>query len=207
MADPVVIPALSLIQVVYCYNVDNQACFNTWLYELQSAVSDWYGGAGEMFLEGWQDLMLDELRACQSTDVNCQFISIQPVYTARYRAIVIDLTTNHGTQSSVNLPSVATINISRFANEAKRYGMGRIFLGGCGTAMVTGSVVNATGFPLLNAAAAKFTEPVSIPIGPTNMNPVLCNYHETPANRWPVAATKVQNVIRVQRRREVGRGI
>lgn len=207
MADPVLIPANSLIQVVYCYNVDNQACFNTWLYELQQAVPDWYGGTGELLLENWQDVFLDNLKACQSTNVTLQFMSIQPVYQARYRAITIDLTTQHGSQSSVNLPSVATVNVSRFANEARRFGMGRIFLGGCGTAMVTGSVVNATGYAALNPLAANMSEVISASTGPVYMNPVLCNYRKTPANRWPVTSAKVQNVIRVQRRREVGRGI
>lgn len=207
MADPVLIPALSLIQCTYCYNVDNQACFNTWLYELQQAVPDWYSGAGESLLEGWQDANLDRILACQSTNVNCQYVSIQPVYQARYRAITIDLTTTHGDQSAVNLPSVATINISRFANEAKRFGMGRIFLGGCGTNMVTGSVVNATGYAVLNPVAERMYLPITSSIGPVTMNPVLCNYRKTPANRWPITSAKVQNVIRVQRRREVGHGI
>lgn len=207
MADPVLIPNHSLIQVVYCYNVDNQACFNTWLYELQSAVPDWYGGTGELLLEAWRDDLLDAILACQSTNVTCQFVAIQPVYPARYRAIRIDLTTTHGDQSAVNLPSVATINISRFANEARRFGMGRIYLGGCGVNMVTGSVVNATGYAVLNPVAAKMADEIIAAVGPVTMKPVLCNYRTTPANRWPVTSGKVQNVIRVQRRREVGRGI
>ena len=108
-----------------------------------------------------------------------------------------------------NLPSVATVSISRFANQAKRYGMGRIFLGGVPQSFTLNSSVVGAGYATLSDLADQFKEPIVVNNGSTNftLTPVLCNFRKTPANRWPVTSVKVQPVLRVQRRREVGRGI
>lgn len=197
---------MAINDVVQCRAVywwDEQLCINSFFYVLRgptftpSDVNDQVAGT---IMSKWT---LAAGPACQLLRLEAQRISPGP------RTFVVEKQANSpGLVPGPTVPTSCSVVIrKRTANAGKAF-RGRWYFPGLSASHVTNSVVNAAGLALWGDVAATCFAQISI-VGGEVADPVLIAYrgNNVWSNGLVLTSCTVDNVIRNQRRRQVGRGV
>lgn len=207
MPQPIPVPFGNIILVVHKYELHGQVCLNTYHYSNDDAIADWEEVAAG-YLQSFETNVHVPVTNFQSHEVDNYVLSIQVLTIAegRTRAIFRTPTVQAGVDADDSLPtsSAAVITkVTQFAGAANR---GRTFLAGIPFGAEDQSRLTPVAIGKLNAVANGIASDLEA-AGPVKLNPGLWN-GGTAGNAFkPIQAGLPRNIIRVQRRREVGRGI
>lgn len=142
--------------------------------------------------------------AFQSQEWECQGLTIQKIAPFRYRLIKANPSDTSGDQAGSSLPSSSAAVVSRYGEAAGRAYQGRIFIPGVPVGYEENSTVNAAGMALLTVIADTLKESLIGGAG-VALHPTLAHVGNAPIDQR-VSEVHASNILRVQRRREVGRG-
>lgn len=159
---------------------------------LETAVADFSAIVYEAFLE------------CVSNEWTCEGVTIQKVQPQRYRLIKYLPSDLIGNVAGQSLPSSTAAVISRYAERAGRSYQGRIFVPAVPVLFEQDSSLNELAIATMATLATNMVAPISLGSGDA-LIPWIGHTGFTPTDSQ-VIETVVQTPLRVQRRREVGRG-
>ena len=196
---------LDLVEIQVVGRLHGQETRNVYHYYVSAAavIPDGRSAlvtAGNDFLANLYEAVL----AFQSNEWTCSAVTIQKIAPQRFRLIKLTPSDLIGDVESNSLPSSSAAVISRYAEQAGRAFQGRVFIPGVPTTFEEDSLINEDGMLLLEAAAAFFDDELAID-GSAVLRPTLAHTGNDPAPQQVVDAIAT-DVLRVQRRREVGRG-
>lgn len=169
-----------------------------------------YNATANAFL-AWQTGLtgfIPKLQACLSNQVTFVTHELQPIYPTRLRSQLNILPGTAGTQAGLALPTNTAQTITKTTDLATRYGIGSMHLppGDINSVSVGTGQWTIVQFGLLNTVALHIVGPWLSVVLADVWEPVLWN-QATPARVTPITSAKVQETIRVERRRTVGLGI
>jgi len=190
------------IQNVYTYN--GQTFRNVWHFKVTAGPSQSNGSAFLQSLIGyWDANFWDELRLLLSSDVTLQFITAQVVKPSRYRLETALPTTPEGALAQTAVPPTTAVDVKRWAQRSGRKYQGRIYIPGLPQGHHDKGVLTpavATNWD--NANEIFNLAPV---VSGTTLKQYL-NVQGTDVNLQEVVGTFTDPILRVQRRREIGKG-
>lgn len=204
MAEVLQIPAGSFIQINVVYVVDGQTNINTFHYRNNMQCDDWYNNTVDALFTAFENSVLGPMCDCMTTSAAYFELVIQPIAPTRYRAYR-GRSQKEGTVNGGTCPSTTAMVIQRLGSQANRKSMGRIFLGAVPSTWVTQSQVNDVGsIPLTVLTDAMTAAPTAAGV---TFEPYIFNPASPDSDGIEVVYSRWQQILRVQRRREVGRGI
>jgi hypothetical protein len=147
-------------------------------------------------------------RACCSNEFTVVQVSYQWIKPTRYRALQVSIFPNAGTVIQNSLPSGAATVLSKTTPRSGRKWRGRVYLPAIPQTFEADSLINATGKQAYDALAASLNS--SQIITGTQLYPWVNKDLPTGAaqdtNDHTIDSVITRDVIRYQRRREVGVG-
>lgn len=199
------IPTNAIVEVNMTYSVDDQTCMNTFHYLLQEpGAADGVASLTALLL-AFDAAVVNTLSALMSANCTDFVNTAQYVYPARYQRQEDVSAIHFGAIALPCLPSGASVVLQRRNFVAGPKSQGRIYIAGIPTAQVLDSVLSGAAAIAWQAAAAVLGQVIVDGLG-NGWTPYIFN-GKAPANLLPVNIVNVNDVLRYQRRREVGVGI
>lgn len=200
-------PALMEIQLVG--RLHGQRTRNVFHYLYKPENIDLNDGrtAAENARDNFDVQVWNALQGLVSQEFTCEFITAQWVLPTRYRA-VIQVNNEQGEVQGSSLPSYCAVVVSKYANNSGPIYQGRNYFAGIPVTSEADSLLSPAAFLAWDAFIDNLLIPLNL--GLPEADVVLCT--ATPDSIFPLnVATEVndvvlKNVLRAQRRREVGVG-
>lgn len=145
------------------------------------------------------------LRTVTTNSFECVSIDLQKIFTPRLIAIQGAPTNINGSVGEDPLPPSSTVVIKRLTNQAGRKYRGRIFVPDVPVIWHSAGMLLPGGLAAYNAIRDLINSPQTFS-GTRVASPIIWSVRDS-AIRGLVTQTQADRVLRVQRRREVGRGI
>jgi len=207
---PYIVPVATndFFEVRLVGRLDGQICINTFRYNIIRASGS---GALDMepMIDDFETGVWTELRKIMSAEYQLATLFLQKIHPARYVSFEKIPTSRIGGVASGNAPSTVTYVFRRKLLLAGRRYQGRIFLPAVPNENIEGSLVKDTvvsGEDVANIATGMLDtlEPgAGVEAVPSLIVPNGASWD----NRGALNAVTLDNVLHVQRRREVGSGI
>lgn len=200
------IPAGGILRCTVVQRLANQILLNTWHYSpREGAVND----VNEQTLaDAFMDTVLDPLKDVQSEDVTYFEVQLQVIHPERLVVYSSIPSVAAGTVVGDAVPPTVAVVARRRTSKAGRDQQGRVFIGGVAlTDVAAGRLTDAARQSarwgnMFAAMTATWVAGVGI------MEPVIVSQDATGyIIRGVVKSTFIDQDLRSQRRREVGRGI
>lgn len=193
------------VQFIVSYSVDGQTNMNVFHYNTMGPIMDWFANAPSIAGE-FETVVVNKMTANMSSNAAQFQITVQVVNPIRTRPVVIQAVPDQGQVSGDCLPAYCAVVLARTAELAGRRYQGRVFIGGIPSSYETASRLNLVGRAAMDLIVETMTESI-IPASPdVELKPIIWSANYA-AERTFVADARTTTVMRVQRRREVGRGI
>lgn len=185
-------------------DLHGQETRNTFHYYCNGAGDPDGASAIASMLVWFEDEVYSAIRARQSNEWTCVALTGQKIQPIRYRQVVRVPTMTAGAVVANSLPSYCAVVLSRYAEIATREGQGRIFVPGIPVSDEEDSELSDAAWALWVAVPGVLTLEMVPETGPPAL-PTLGRIVADGA-RLAVKTVALRRPLRVQRRREVGRG-
>lgn len=196
----------AIIEARIKYRMNGQLLMNVFHYKATAAgVAD--AGRSEL-LNFAQSFNEDPngwvVKWSDSATIKCECLQVeaQMIYPARYpyEVTVVNVL---GAGAETILPQNVQLSITKVGTAATRRGIGRIEVPGATPDMISDGVVTEAGNDWLESLALTAGQTYGPPVGGTLvLQPVIFN-RVTPANSQLMTTTRLQDTVRVSRRRTV----
>lgn len=206
---PYVIEGNSMLEIQIVGRLHGQRTRNVfhYLYPLESPDLPDGKAAAQAALDGFVVGVLAELRVLTSVEMHYERVTAQWVKPTRYRAVGQDIVAD-GTVQGACLPSYCAVVVSKTTDLAHRAFQGRNYFPGIPSIQEDDSRLTDTAHDNWTIFADVLLDPLNLGIPSSDVQLIT----KTPDSLFPldassvVTAVSVNNVLRVQRRREVGVG-
>jgi hypothetical protein len=162
---------------------------------------------GEDILNSWVgNNIIPQLLACQSSNILLTGINTQKIHPLPATVPIASTAFNGtGTNVGASLPTEVCVCYTKQTTFAGRKFRGRFYLGGLPTAFVEGSVVLAAHDNIMNALATKLY--LGVVVAGSSWRFAPCLFHRADKTYTGLTNVRYNNVIRSQRRRQIGKGV
>lgn len=194
------------MEIIRVQTLAGQQCMNVFYYRNDIMTVDGGAALDEAIAE-FSTLINNVIANLQSQDVTEIYTRAQWVHPTRYVARYGIPALTEGVQVGTSLPSGAAVVVRRRSDLANRSSRGRIFVPGIPISNTLNSKM-LPGWMTTNADDLAATVLVGLDLVASGlfMEPVIWSYSDR-NNADPCVTANVDDVLRYQRRREVGRGI
>jgi len=181
-----------------------QTIINTFHYRIGSGVpgsGDWDSLLGAFDVQMWSDALSSVL----SEDFESVFLAGQTVYPVRKVATEVALTPSAGEVVAPACPPTTAVVIKKLTVLAGSANRGRVFIAGIPYQNIAGGSIAAGSYGAWQTISAGIAEPLTF--GASRFAVPVVYSTASGVIRGDVTDFGVDQILRVQRRREVGRGI
>lgn len=195
----------AVVQITTRGMLNGQLILNTFHYRNDVAVAD---GSNDLIslLEEFNGDVQSNLADATSSDMDFLGTMAQFIWPIRYVAeIDSNNVTTPGQVVSDPVPNTVAVVIRRRSFLANKSARGRIYVAGIPNTFQTASQVNGVGQPVLALLANKLDNVQTTTAG-TKYRPVIFD-RQQPENSEEVSSTALDEILRSQRRREIGVGV
>lgn len=198
------IPANAILEVQYRYKLQGQQLINVLHYRLNQEVTDGRGAAEEAAENVFNEVFVG-IQTRQTTDVtNCE-VRAQWVHPTRYAHVTWYPPALAGSSAPPTLSIGTSIVLKKLADLAGHSHRGRIFVGGAPVSDTEIGLITAASLPGWRTIAETMAVDVELPLAVAIVEPVIWSYADRLTND-EIVQGEVDQALRYQRRREVGRG-
>jgi len=156
----------------------------------------------------WDVGALPGIKSLMSHESRLDTVTVQRVWPVRSIAWPFDFSGEDGDVGTGSLPPTNAAVMRRKGLTANRHNLGRIYIPGIPAANVVAGKITAGALPDFNDTKVVLATALDVADGSNHATAraVLCAQN-APQTHVDIVVTQVDPVLRVQRRREVGRGI
>jgi hypothetical protein len=198
----------SVVEVTIRGLMADQRIINTFHYSmttpLTTDISDGLNELGQIVTE-FDSVVCSPLTNLLTTELFVDSIRAQWIWPTRFAYFEGPSTTGGGTLAPPALPTGASLVLRRRGSLAGRHSQGRVFLAGVKTSQVVGSVLTSAADSAWIAIAGCIGQSFTTATSMNVYNPIVLN-RTAPNLSQLVTQVYVDDIIRYQRRREVGKG-
>lgn len=199
------LPANTILELRVVGQLHGQQTINTFHYQNDSAITDARPALAQ-YLQDFETNIYNPLVALMSEQWFCEYLSLQPIHPIRYQPMLRNPIVAGGVVTEDSVPSTTAVCLQRKAERASRRDQGRVFIPGLPvTSEAESQLTIAVSDDWDDVAEEMAVHQLESALTDSLLLPVLFNLDNPSIDVFTVSG-RADRVLRVQRRREVGRG-
>jgi len=199
-----IIPSGAILEIQYRCRLGDQQCINVFHYLNNFTIEDGRAAAEEAAQYFWEEVGL-AIATAQTADVTAIHVRAQWVHPVRYAFVEYTPDPNAGVAMIPTLSIGTCVVLKKLTDLAGHSHRGRAFIPGAPVADSDIGLLTVGGFATWDAVAQNLVKDMEVVGGTVFLDPVIWSYTD-PTNTDEIVQATADQVLRYQRRREVGRG-